>query len=115
MQLGQVLGLFFLPGGRLRLLLVFDTSAGSDLRITISSGTDSVVDSMGTDIEVGTSCGNSAGEEAEGSETSCPSMMNGVLGISSRGEVVGKVIGSSCSLSKTWGANSDTGSLANSS
>ena len=63
MQLGQVLGLFFLPGGRPRLLLVSDTSAGSDLGIMISSGTDSVVDSMGTDIEVGISCGNSAGEE----------------------------------------------------
>ena len=115
MQLGQVFGLFLLPGGRPRLLLVFDTSIGSDLGIAVSVTIGSEGSSIGTDAVVGTPDGLSVDIGTEVSGKSLPSTTVGIIGRSSRGEVASNVIGSSCSLSKTCGENSDVGSLPNNS
>ena len=92
MQLGQVFGLFFLPGGHPRLLRVSGSSTGLDLGMMTLSGVDSVSDSVGAEAAMGTS-GSSTGKGGEGSRRSLPSGMTGVLGKSSHSEVAGNVIG----------------------
>ena len=83
MQLGQVFGLFLLPGGRPRLLLLSGTSIGSDLGIPCSVTIGSEGSSIGTDSAVGIPEGPSAGKGAEVSNKSFPSTTVGIKGRSS--------------------------------
>ena len=109
----QVFGLFFLPRGRPRPRRTSGSPWGSDLGTMTASGGDSGSGSIGKGTATGASGSCVAGTEVGGAEG--PYSVIGTEGTSSLGEGDGKVIGSSCSLSKTCGANSDAGSLPNNS
>ena len=112
-QLGQGFGLFFLPGDRPRPRRGADSSRGSVFGVMMVSGGGSGSGSVGNGVVAGGSeiCVSCMGTGGSGRLP----LARGTVGTSSLGEGDGKVMGSSCSLSKTWGANSDAGSLPNSS
>ena len=105
-QLGQTLGLFRLPGGRPRPFLGSGASNVSALGVKGTSEEMSGSGPMGTGSDVGVSEVDvseglliATGIEVGGRRL--PSTTSGTSGRSSRGDGVGKVIGNSCSLSKT--------------
>ena len=114
MQFGQGFGLFFLPGGRPWPRRGADSSRGSVFGVMMVSGGDYGSGSVGNGAVVAGDPGTYVSCMGTGGAGTLPSA-RGTVGTSSLGEGDGKVMGSSCSLSKTCGANSDAGSLPNSS